>query len=265
MLATAGDNCIDRYLAPVWQSAVGGNAVNVAVGLVAAGLPCRYFGAVGADAAGRRVSAELVRRGVGIDHLQRRPQQTAETDLGVDAAGERAILREVFGACEAWQPSPEDILALRAAGHVHLGWLADAAGLRAALAGADVRVSQDLAVALDEPAPGLDLAFASAGPDHIKARALLDALSARHAIAVVTCGAKGAVARGGGETVEVPALAASVVDTTGAGDAFIAGFIAAHHRGAGLAEAMHAGSEAGARACSHLAGFPQRTEAILST
>ncbi len=264
MLATAGDNCIDRYLAPVWQSAVGGNAVNVAVGLVAAGLPCAYFGAVGADAAGRRVAQELARRGVGTAHLHRLPEPTAETDLGVDSAGERTILREVFGACAAWAPTPEDIRALRAAGHVHLGWLADAGGLRAALAGAGVRVSQDVAVARHAPAPGLDIAFGSAGDDRAKAQALLEALSSQHAIAVVTCGAAGAVARGGNETVELPAPAADVVDTTGAGDAFIAGFVAAHHRGAGLAAAMRAGAEAGARACAHLGGFPQRTEAILS-
>ncbi len=52
-------------------------------------------------------------------------------------------------------------------------------------------------------------------------------------------GSRGAVAAGpGGETVEVEARRVAAVDTTGAGDAFDAGLIAALRDGATFAEAV---------------------------
>lgn len=49
--AAVGDNCIDRYLAPVGDCLVGGNAVNVAVQLARLGRRASYFGTVAPPAA----------------------------------------------------------------------------------------------------------------------------------------------------------------------------------------------------------------------
>ena len=69
-------------------------------------------------------------------------------------------------------------------------------------------------------------------------------------VAVCTLGADGAVAMDADHSVfHVPAApVVSVVDSNGAGDAFMAGFLAAHLDGADIATALHVGAEQAARA-----------------
>lgn len=82
-------------------------------------------------------------------------------------------------------------------------------------------------------------------------------LSRRVPLVVVTRGTGGAlVAEGGRVTAEVAAEPAEAVDTTGAGDAFTGGFLAARLAGAAPAQAAAAGCHAAARAVTHLGGRP---------
>jgi sugar/nucleoside kinase (ribokinase family) len=75
---------------------------------------------------------------------------------------------------------------------------------------------------------------------------------------VVTRGAAGALAIERGERVEVPAApVARVVDTTGAGDLFAAGFLAARCREAPLSRCLDAGSLAAAEVISHFGARPE--------
>ncbi|MFI5825775.1 carbohydrate kinase family protein [Streptomyces sp. NPDC051578] len=82
-------------------------------------------------------------------------------------------------------------------------------------------------------------------------------LSRRIPLVVVTRGAAGAlVAEGGRITAEVAADLAEAVDSTGAGDAFTGGFLAARMAGAGPADAARAGCRAAALAVTRLGGRP---------
>ncbi|WP_442812711.1 carbohydrate kinase family protein [Streptomyces sp. NBC_01343] len=82
-------------------------------------------------------------------------------------------------------------------------------------------------------------------------------LSRRVPLVVVTRGVAGAlVAEGGRVTAEVSAESAEAVDSTGAGDAFTGGFLAARLAGAAPAEAARAGCRAAARAVTRLGGRP---------
>ena len=75
---------------------------------------------------------------------------------------------------------------------------------------------------------------------------------------IVTRGAAGAIAIEGGKRVEIPAAPVErVVDTTGAGDLFAAGFIAARCRGHGLERCLEAGSLAAAEVISHFGARPE--------
>ncbi len=73
-------------------------------------------------------------------------------------------------------------------------------------------------------------------------------------IAVVKLGARGALVCAEGKQFRVPAVKTRVVDTTGAGDSFDAGFLACFLKGGSIEESAHAGVAAGARAVSAVGG-----------
>ena len=261
-IATVGDNCIDRYLAPVRRSTVGGNAVNVAVQLRRLGCAVGYFGAVGRDADGERIRTALAENAVDISHLKVLDGRTAYTDIGPGPDGDRIMLFEEFGVCRGYRPERSEVELLCGMRHVHIGWLDDGGDLKRSLAAAGVSVSQDISVNAEpasvEPS-GLTIAFASAEASRQRGEKLLGELLAAGAeLAVVTCGALGSLAGDGLRRAEMASVATEVVDTTGAGDSFIAGFIAAHLQGADLEACLRAGSTAAAATCIHLGGFPQQ-------
>jgi sugar/nucleoside kinase (ribokinase family) len=71
---------------------------------------------------------------------------------------------------------------------------------------------------------------------------------------VVKLGVRGALVYGRGESFRVPAVKARVVDTTGAGDSFDAGFLSRFLRGGSLRECARAGASAGARCVTRVGG-----------
>lgn len=86
----------------------------------------------------------------------------------------------------------------------------------------------------------------------------LDSLCAKVPVLVVTRGANGAVAVAGTERAEIPAVpVAKVVDTTGAGDLFAAGFLAGRCRGRPLQGCLKAGATAAAEVISHFGARPE--------
>jgi sugar/nucleoside kinase (ribokinase family) len=75
---------------------------------------------------------------------------------------------------------------------------------------------------------------------------------------VVTRGESGALAVEDGAPVAVPAAPVErIVDTTGAGDLFAAGFITARCRGRELSACLAAGAAAAAQVISHFGARPQ--------
>lgn len=76
---------------------------------------------------------------------------------------------------------------------------------------------------------------------------------------VVTCGAQGALAVEHGRRVSVPVarIGKGVVDTTGAGDLFAAGFLVGQSRGRSLEDSLRIGSVAAAEVISHIGARPE--------
>jgi sugar/nucleoside kinase (ribokinase family) len=86
----------------------------------------------------------------------------------------------------------------------------------------------------------------------------IDALSSKVRTLVITRGAEGALATEDGDIVQVPAAPATqVVDTTGAGDLFAAGFLAGRLRGRDLTGSLQAGAIAAAEVISHFGARPE--------
>jgi len=88
--------------------------------------------------------------------------------------------------------------------------------------------------------------------------AAVAALRGDQALAAVTRGEKGSVVIGDGEPIHVPAEPVSeVVDTTGAGDQYAAGFLLGHARGLPLALCAKLGHIAAAEVISHYGPRPE--------
>lgn len=83
-------------------------------------------------------------------------------------------------------------------------------------------------------------------------------------LAVVTLGAGGGVAvEPGGAVTRVPGFPTEVVDTVGAGDTFMAGFLDGHaERGLGLEESLRRGAAAASIVCSRQGAQPPTTAEV---
>jgi fructoselysine 6-kinase len=184
------------------------------------------------------------------------PGRTSVSRIRVDASGDRTFEFEDFAVCAGYRPAEDELAELSRCTAVHIGMLPGAAEVRSRLSGRGVLVSQDCAVSSGYD--HLDIAFCSAGEDGGRARDLAEeAVLGGARLAVVTCGAAGSVAFDGRSWWRVPAAAADVVDTTGAGDSYIAGFLAARATGSDILQSMRAGARVAARTCGHLAAWPQ--------
>jgi fructoselysine 6-kinase len=259
-----GDNCIDRYLPPVNQTFVGGNALNVAVYLQQAGVAASYAGVVGDDEAGRRVLETLRQRGIDTTHVQALAGQTAYSDIRLDEQNNREFIAEYLGPKPAGFLSAEAIAFI--AGHdlVHttlLGGTADdlprieQAGARLISMDYGERAPENF---IQQTLPFVDLAFFSLPEERYReARALAERiLGAGPRLAVVTMGARGSLAYDG-ESHFQPAVRVQVVDTLGAGDSFIGTFLGDYLRGRSLPECLAKAAETAAHICTHYGAFPQ--------
>jgi sugar/nucleoside kinase (ribokinase family) len=82
-------------------------------------------------------------------------------------------------------------------------------------------------------------------------------------VVVVKRGSAGAIAKARGfDSISLPAVAATVVDTTGAGDSFAAGFIASFSKNRDLTAALQAGAELAAGCVAIVGGRPRVGTAI---
>jgi ribokinase len=245
--------------API-SHAHGGSAANVAAWLAVAGADVTFAGRAGADALGDAALAALDGVTLAVERDAARP--TGTCIVLVHPGGERTMIPDA-GANDALE-----LRDLPAGEHLHVtgyGLLREGsrpAVLRAlALArerGMTISVDPSSAAPLRE-APGFLEWVGGAGlllPNAEEARALTgegDLERAARALArarevVVTLGQAGALWTDGARVVRMAAEPARVVDTTGAGDAFAAGLLAARLGGAAPAEQLAAGCRLAGRA-----------------
>ena len=262
-LVAIGDNCLDVFLNKDLMT-VGGNALNVAVQWHRRGWRARYFGAIGPDTEGDILAAAVAAAGLSAADIEKRPGDTAVTLL-LDEAGDRKFLLESFGIGENYMPAESLYREAAKADWVHLGTNANKELVQRLIADGvpfSIDVStQHLALPLD----GVPLVFAS-GPESatVPVDPLLAALRKAGAeTTVLTCGSRGAFFDDGAARIHSPAIPVVVLDTCGAGDSFIAAFIAGFKfeglpARAALAKAAGLASDT----CTHLGGFPQEVRHI---
>ena len=221
----------------------GGSAANVAVAAASVGLSARFIGRVGSDAIGAALIEEL--RSAGVDPRIQEAGRTGTIVVLVDDSGERSMLPDRAASTELEDIEPDDLAGvdwLHVPGYsLVIEPLATAARLAIETvqqAGAVVSIDASSVAIIDEMRSdtfsemlrtiGPEVVFCNA--DEAAALGVSDSMGLSGVVlTVVKAGGGAAVAFSGGEVVaSVPALSLSEVrDTTGAGDAFAAGFIAA--------------------------------------
>jgi len=258
-VACIGDNCVDVYVGAFASERAGGNALNVAFELARAGYGAAYFGAVGDDERGRLILETARSRGVDTDGVVVEPGPTGVTVVEHDRTGERRFVEEDYGVAAEYRIDEHTARTAAAARWVHLARQPDAADWAGALAARGARLSADFGEHAAGSAPDplcsrLGVAFFSLPSGDLDAAAALaaDAVARGAVIGVVTLGARGSVAHCGTRSWHQAAVPVDVVDTLGAGDAFIAGFIAGLLDDEELPAALLRGAQAGADACTRV-------------
>lgn len=258
--ATVGDNCIDRFHGSGNSEMVGGNALNVAAQLSLLGHKVAYFGAVGDDPDGELVIRELKRVGVCTKYIKIAHDTTAYSLIRHDKHGDRDIYFEEFGASGTYLPDDEELAIIARAGHVHIGWLRDGSAVNHRLKKLGVSVSRDLSVnseQADLDPNGLDIAILSANSLDAAQEKTSDLLRRGAGLALVTVGEHGSFASDGNSVISISASSIAPVDTTGAGDSFIAGFLSAYKNNQDLETSLKSGRNLATATCLHVGGFPQ--------
>jgi sugar/nucleoside kinase (ribokinase family) len=223
---------------------IGGSGAIVAAGAARLGLRCALISVVGDDALGRIKLDALSQRGVDISAVVIDESLSTGLTLVLSRGEDRAILT-FLGAIDALDAGAVDMAVLRSARHVHVSSYYLQAKLRATLEPLLVAAREGGAsVSLDpnwDPQeawdggllalmPLLDYLFVNEQEARLIGR-MDDATDAARALAsngptvVVKLGAAGGLLVSSADTIRAPALARTVVDTTGAGDSFDAGFL----------------------------------------
>ncbi|WP_372424447.1 carbohydrate kinase family protein [Salinarimonas chemoclinalis] len=252
----------EKVFCEEWSLHAGGQAANAAATLARLRVPTRFLGRFGDDEAGRFTRAAMAADGIDTRASPTLPARTIAASVIVDrASGQRTIvMRRDPALLAAPLPTGEDLLAgvavLYGDGYerdafTRLAALARARGL-AVVCDLETRDPEDarlLDLVTDLIAPAAVLC-AMAGTD--EPEDAVRTLAARGPrVVVATMGPAGAIGAEGERIVRTPAAPCTVVDTTGAGDAFHAGYVAALLEGLDLAGRMARAAAVAAVKCGH--------------
>ncbi|MBL8588169.1 MAG: sugar kinase [Methylobacteriaceae bacterium] len=256
-----GDNTIDSYV-DLSRQFPGGNAVNVAVLAARHGARAAYLGCIGKDDAGALLFRALAAEGVATDRCRLVDGPNARAFIAHNK-GDRRFIRSERGVRGAWGGFDRaDLDYIAGFDLVHSSVFSELEPHMTALRPAIRRWSFDVserwtADSLVTLAAQVDALFLSAPNEPDGACAdMARGLTMRGArCVVVTRGARGAVAARAGEVAACDAAPAEIVDTLGAGDAFIAAFLLADLADASLRAALESGALAAASACGRFGAF----------
>ena len=258
----------------------GGSAANTCAVAAALGARVGFLGKVAEDALGTVFAHDIRAAGVRFPTAPlANGAPTARCLILVTPDGQRTM-NTFLGACIAFGPQDVDEAEVASAAVTYLeGYLFDPPEAQAAFrkaAGAAHAAGRKVSLTLSDPfcvgrhraafrafvREETDILFANEAEllslyETDDFPAALAAVRREAGLAAVTRSEKGSVIVAGEETVEIAAVPTKVVDTTGAGDAYAAGFLAAHAQGRPLGECGRWGSVAAAEAISHFGARPQ--------
>jgi sugar/nucleoside kinase (ribokinase family) len=246
----------------------GGGALITAAHLAARGRQSALVARFGTDALSQALSVQIESLGLDLQFLDRHETAGPQLTVVMVHDGDRAFLSRRAG--HARPKGFETSLDWSEAAHLHIAEYATLHEMPDAISAAKAR---GLTVSLDpswddelirdpmffERSAGADIflpnmeeATALTGKD--EPEAALAILRQHFPIVALKCGGDGAILAAEGRTIHLPSPRVEVVDTTGAGDAFNAGFIHAWLSGTGFDDCLAAAIDAGTRSVQATGG-----------
>lgn len=243
---------------------VGGNGANTARALAILGMPVRLLGTVGNDAQAEFVLQKLQEPGVDTSVIERADLPTAATVVLVNGCGNRQFLHRLGASLEAFREPVEftpELCGNRS--HYHLASLFILPNLRAhgpemLRRARETGLTTSLDTnwdaegewmrALEGCLPQLDILFMNEDEAFMVTGSKDPATGAEVVFrkgvrtAVMKLSGRGCAIYAEGREIICPAFEVNAIDTTGAGDCFVAGFLAARQQGASWEEAGRLGN-----------------------
>ncbi|MFO7921371.1 MAG: ribokinase [Nioella sp.] len=227
---------------------LGGKGANQSIAIARARGDVRHIGRIGPEGGWTR--DRLAAEGVDVTHVASGQTPTGHAIIAVDDAAENAII--LYPGAN--RRIAEEDVAAALSGAREGDWLLLQNETSAGLAAARMARERGLRIcycaapfdsaAVHEILPHVDLLSVNA-VEEAQLRADLSEEAVESVARLVTYGARGAAWIAGGQVVEVPAVAVTAVDTTGAGDCFLGGALAGIDRGAPIETALtHAAAAA---------------------
>lgn len=247
-LAAVGDNCMDVY-DNLGTAYPGGNPVNVAVYFVRLGGEASYTGVVGTDDYGKLMKERIGAKGVDVSHIRFESGSTAVTHVEL-VNGERVFGEYEEGVMADFRLTEEEVAFLCGHDLVVTGLWGNVHQKLAEIKRRGVKTAFDAATRPEDEAAQIALAstdyffMASDDGDTEELREKLKELHKKGPeLVIATLGEDGSIAYDGTKFIRYGIVPCSVIDTMGAGDSYIAGFLKGILEGKVIEECMKSGAE----------------------
>ena len=228
-IAAVGDNCMDVY-ENLGKAYPGGNPVNVSVYFVRMGGEASYTGVVGSDTYGALLKKAVSEKGVDTTHVRTVEGSTAITHVEL-IDGERVMGDYEEGVLKNFTLTAEDVEYLGNQELVVSALWGNCQQYFPMIREKGAKIAYDAATRPEddtakEAIPYVNYLFFSAEEDTPALRAQMQALFEQGPeIVVATLGEHGSLAFDGKEFIAHGITPCPVIDTMGAGDSYIAGFL----------------------------------------
>lgn len=282
---------IDSFPAPdtkmeiaEWAAAGGGPVATALVSLSRLGIDCSFYGIIGDDEAGRKISSSLQDEHIDISSLLVRPG--AESQVAFIAVEKKSGKRTIFWKRPSARPLrphelPEDFLddadfllvdglmaeasmfAAKKARQRNVPVMLDAGRVREGM----IELAQECDYVVCSEEFAVEFAGSEDPCDMEKAIRRIKLFNTK--ATTITLGERGSITLSGNDSFQTPAFSVDVIDTTGAGDVFHGGYIYGLLQKWDIKEVVRFASAFAALKCRKLggrAGIPdlKEVEALLA-
>lgn len=250
-LAAIGSNCVDYYLnLNNGTGFPGGGPVNMAVYTIRLGGEASYTGPVGKDRFGEFMKKCMTSKGIDVSHVYELPGKTAISEVELKD-NERVFGAYDEGVLSEYKISPEELEFIASHDVVVCDLWGKVQGCFQALKDKNVKTAFDCATNPDSPVsvsvmPFTDYLFFSSdlGDTEALREKMREIKACGPEMVIAMLGEKGSLCFDGQEFISCGIVKADpLVDTMGAGDSYIAGFLYGITEGKTIKEAMQLGAE----------------------